>query len=355
MKERILKFLSLQDTDFQAALITSKQNRKYFTGFESSEGLLFISKEYSCLLVDFRYYEKAKEVVKEIDVLHLKNKEKQLNKLILNNLVKTLCVEEDVFTLADYEKLSEILPVRIDYKANISGIIKNMRMIKSVEEIECIKQSLQISEKAFEQTLPFINAGVTEIDVACELEYRMRKLGSERTAFDTIAVSGKNTSLPHGVCTKKALNHGEFLTLDFGAVVNGYCSDITRTVAIGEISEKKHKVYETVKIAQELAIKSIEPDLKCSKVDAIARNYIYSQGFEGCFGHGLGHSVGLDIHESPSFSPNDHTLLAPGMVITVEPGIYLPGKFGVRIENMIVVTKIGYINLTSSTTDLITL
>ena len=183
----------------------------------------------------------------------------------------------------------------------------------------------------------------------------MRKNGSEGIAFDTIAISGKNTSLPHGVPTDKKIEKGDFFTMDFGAVSGGYCSDMTRTVAVGCVSERQKFVYDTVLNAQTESLKIIKEGAVCKDIDAVARNLIYNNGFEGCFGHGLGHSVGLEIHESPAFNTRDETVLKSGTVITVEPGIYLENEFGVRIEDMVLVTENGIINLTESPKELIIL
>jgi Xaa-Pro aminopeptidase len=186
-----------------------------------------------------------------------------------------------------------------------------------------------------------------------DMEFYMRRLGSEGVSFDFIVVSGQNSSLPHGVPTHKKIQKGDFVTMDFGAVVNGYRSDMTRTVAVGEVSSEQRNVYETVLCAKRAAMEGIKPQIKCQTIDKIARDLIDEAGYQGCFGHGLGHSVGLDIHENPCFNTRCETLLQSGMGLTVEPGIYLENKFGVRIEDMIVVTEQGYENLTQSPDELI--
>ena len=212
-----------------------------------------------------------------------------------------------------------------------------------------------MTDETFSYILPLIQPGKSERELMLEMEFYLRRLGSEGVSFDLIVVSGKNSSLPHGVPTDKKIEVGDFITMDFGAVYNGYRSDMTRTVAVGAVSEEQKHVYNTVLEAQRLALKAIRPGVPCNEIDRIAREHIYNAGFEGCFGHGLGHSVGIEIHEFPAFSPRCETILQPGMVITVEPGIYLEGKFGVRIEDMIYVTEDGCLNLTKSDKSLITL
>ena len=210
-----------------------------------------------------------------------------------------------------------------------------------------------ISDRVFSEIIGFIRPGRTEREVAFEI-YRLGHLyGAQRLSFDTIAVSGINSSLPHGVPSDKPLKRGELLTLDFGYVLDGYCSDMTRTVAVGEIGEKERLIYETTLKAQLAALEAAGPDKLCSDIDKVARDIIYNAGFEGCFGHGLGHSLGLEVHENPRFSPAETVRTQPGMVFSVEPGIYIAGEFGCRIEDVICITPTGCINLTHSPKELI--
>ena len=237
----------------------------------------------------------------------------------------------------------------------LSQKLTELRQIKSAEEIEKIKKAQEITDSAFGHILNFIKVGKTEKEISLELEFFMRKNGSEGVAFDTIAVSGKNSSLPHGVPTDKPLSDGDFLTMDFGAVYGGYCSDMTRTVALGHVSDEQEKIYNIVLNAQTEALKTIAPSVACKDIDKVARDIISDAGFADNFGHGLGHSVGLEIHETPACNTRDSTPLKAGMLMTVEPGIYLPNKFGVRIEDLIVVIDNGYQNLTKSPKNLIIL
>ena len=232
--------------------------------------------------------------------------------------------------------------------------VNHLRRIKRDDEIELIAMAEHIGDIAFAHVREVIRPGMSEIEVALELENCMRKNGASGLSFDTISASGKNSSLPHAVPTTKVLEDGDFLTMDFGCVYRGYCSDMTRTVYIGEepSSEMRH-VYETVLKAQLTSMELIKPGAKCSDIDRCARDIIADAGYDGYFGHGLGHSVGLYIHEEPRLSPSCDDILEPGITVTVEPGIYISGKFGVRIEDLVVVTEDGYRNLAASPKELI--
>ena len=337
----------------QAALIASDANRKYLTGFSSSAGIIYISENAAAFLIDFRYYEKAKREVRNFDVILLSKAFEQLNDLIKKENVKSLLIETDSIYLSDYKSYSENLVSEVLPDDKLSKKLSELRSIKSREELECIKTAQGFAEKTFDYILNRIKPGVTEREIMLDMEFYMRRLGSEGVAFDFIVVSGKNSSLPHGVPTDKKIETGDFITMDFGAKFKGYCSDMTRTVAVGFVSEEQRNVYNTVLKAQKAAFDLIRPGVVCKYVDKASRDLIYQSGYEGCFGHGLGHSLGIEVHENPSFNTRCDTILKPGMVMTVEPGIYLENKFGVRIEDMVCVTEDGYINLTSSPKELI--
>lgn len=333
-----------------SAIITSMHNRRYFTNFSSSCGYLFITKEVSYLLVDFRYIEAAKNQSKNCEVILFKKLEDTLSNLIKKHNIKYTIFESDSISLSNANNLKEIFEKNnaIAYlNKDLDKIINNIRMIKSPDEINKIKASQEITENSFNHILTKIKPGITEKEIALELEFYMRKLGAERVAFDLIVVSGKNSSLPHGVPSDKPIQEGDFVTLDIGAVYKGYHSDMTRTIAISSVNDEQKSIYNIVLNAQIKAIESIKPGVICSKIDKIARDIIYSSGYEGYFEHSTGHGVGIEIHEKPVFSYNCETVLEPGMVLTVEPGIYIPNKFGVRIEDMILVTESGYENLTA--------
>ncbi|MGC5324636.1 M24 family metallopeptidase [Brevibacillus sp. SYSU BS000544] len=335
--------------------VSSTQNRRYLTNFTGTYGFVLLTADKAILLTDFRYMTQATEQTQGYEVLKLVTKESlfaEVARLAEQAGVKRLGFEEDHLTSAQHRKLQaewkqELIPV--------SGMVEGLRMIKTTDEIAKIRTAAQIADAAFTHILQWLKPGVSEREVANELEMYMRKQGASSSAFDTIVASGVRSSLPHGVATDKKIETGEMITLDFGALYQGYRSDITRTVAIGEPSPKLKEVYGIVLSALERAIAGIKPGIIGSEADAIARDYIASHGYGECFGHGLGHAVGLDIHEEPFLSKICDKVLKADMVLTVEPGIYLPGQGGVRIEDDILVTSEGNELLTHSKRELIIL
>lgn len=265
-------------------------------------------------------------------------------------------LESDYVTIGMLGRIEKQLEgIYINRSEDLNRRITELRAVKTEEELGFIEAAQSVTDKGFEYIQTKIAEGVTEKEIALELEFFMRRNKADGLAFNIIAVSGKNSSLPHGVPTDKPLEKGDFLTLDFGAGYKGYCSDMTRTVALGYVSEEQRLVYETVLKAQKAAIEVIREGAVCCEVDKTARDLIAAAGFGECFGHGLGHSLGIEIHEAPSCNTRDTTPMAAGTVMTVEPGIYIEGKFGVRIEDMVVVTKEGCRNLTKSPKELIIL
>ena len=352
MFSRIKKIQNMLENG-TAALIMSPANRFYLTGFRSSAGYVVITPEKAVFLTDFRYFEKAKSVVKACETVMLTSLSNQVKPML--GRTEKLYIETDFVSVSQFSELGNTLGVKISDDKKLSQLLGGMRSVKTIDEIDSIKAAQKITDDAFKYILPRITVGRTEREIMLDMEFFMRKNGSEGVAFDTITVSGKNSSLPHGVPTDKKIEKGDFITMDFGAVVNGYRSDMTRTVAVGNVSEEQRKVYNTVLKAQTAAIKVAHAGAVCKEVDKVARDIIAAVGFEGCFGHGLGHSVGLDIHENPCFNTRDETTLEKGMVITVEPGIYLENKFGVRIEDMIIITENGNEDITQSPKELIVL
>ena len=354
MIEKRLLALREEISESQAVLIKSDINRYYFSGFKSSAGAMIVTKNSAFLLVDFRYVESAKRNVKNLKILMFTNFYTDLTNVLKQENVKEIFLETDFFTVDGFETLRQHLcDFSISKDSKICNIVKQMRSIKDKGELSLIKEAQGITDKAFSHILEYISVGRTEKEIALELEFFMRKSGSMGVAFETISVSGKNSSLPHGVPTDKKLQNGDFLTLDFGAVVDGYCSDMTRTIAVGNVTDEMRKVYDTVLKAQTEALKAVKPNVQCKSIDKIARDIIDDAGFEGCFGHGLGHSVGLEIHETPNFNTRDDSVLRQGMILTVEPGIYIENEFGVRIEDMVYITENGFENLTQSPKELI--
>ncbi len=353
MKRRINEikdFLSEND----AALIMSDTNRLYFTGFKSSAGAVIITKTNANLFVDFRYFENAKKSINHIDVILTNRIYGDISEFLKSHQIKNLFIETDYTTLDSMNTLKNTLTgFNVSNENTLSQKINQMRSIKTKDEIKSIEKAQALTDEAFSYILDNIKVGATEKEIALKMEFFMRERGSEGVAFEFIAVSGKNSSLPHGVPTDKKIENGDFLTMDFGAVINGYRSDMTRTVAVGSVSSKQRAVYETVLKAQKAALGVLKSDIPCSFVDKTARDIITKAGYGNCFGHGLGHSVGLEIHENPACNTRDNTPLKENMIMTVEPGIYIPNQFGVRIEDMVLITKDSHRNLTKSPKELI--
>jgi len=351
---------SLTDAS-QAALVTSEVNRRYLTGFKSSSGVIVITKDRSYFLVDMRYYEKAAEIITEkgfkvvlTDALKEQGLKEQLEYIFIKHRIETVSVENQAITLGGLDRYREMFPqVEFDKSAWLSEYIAKKRMIKTPAELKKIETAQRIAERAFGKLLTKLRPGLTEKQVAAVLNYYMLELGADGAAFPTIAASGKNSAVPHAETTDKPLETGDFLILDFGASVEGYNSDMTRTIVIGKPSETMKRVYDSVWSANTDALKAIRADVTGKLLDNVARSTLEAWGYENFFGHSLGHGVGLEVHEAPSVSSRADSTLKEGMVITVEPGVYIPHKFGVRIEDMAVVTKNGCVNLTKTPKTLI--
>lgn len=352
----IKKLQNALPAEVDAALITSDVNRRYYTEMKSSAGTLLITREKAFLIIDFRYIEKARATAKNCEVILQDKLYDQIKALAEGERVKKIAIEGAYMTVSQLETLKAKLPDFEIAPFGLDKVIFEQRAVKTPRELEYMRSAQKIADKAFGELLNFIKAGRTEIEIATELEYLMRKFGGEGVSFETIAVSGSNSSMPHGVPTEKKLENGDFLTMDFGTKFGGYCSDTTRTVAIGQVSEEQQKVYETVLLAQNKAFEAIKAGAKCSDIDFAARNVIENQaGYKGCFGHGLGHSLGLEIHEEPRFSPLCDEIAKANSVLSVEPGIYLEGRFGVRIEDVVIIGEDGFENLTNCQKELIML
>ncbi len=278
----------------------------------------------------------------------------RITEILKRENINTLLVETNSVTLSQFERFTTAFEgFDVSRDGALSKKITEMRSVKSEKELELIKSAQDITDKTFSYISDRITVGRTEKEIMLDMEFYLRKLGSDGVAFDFIVVSGKNSSLPHGVPTDKKIEKGDFVTMDFGAVVGGYRSDMTRTVAVGYADELQRQIYTTVLEAQLETIKGIKNGVRCCDVDKIARDIITNAGYGDCFGHGLGHSVGIEIHESPACNTIDTTPLKSGMIMTVEPGIYIENKFGVRIEDMVYVTDDSCINLTHSPKELI--
>lgn len=337
------------------AIVTSDINRRYLTGMRSSAGTVVIFEDKVYLIIDFRYIEKARATALDCEVLLEQNLYAQINELLAKHGAKSVCIEADELTCSQFKTMKEKLSAEVSDDSSLSRKLLELRSVKTPDELEKIKSAQKIAEQSFDEVLNFIKVGRTEREIALFLDFEMQKRGSQGVSFETIALSGKNTSMPHGVPSDKRVEKGDFVLMDFGAVYDGYHSDMTRTVAVGGVSEKMKQVYDTVLTAQLRAISAAKAGIIGKELDKTARDVIEKAGFGDAFGHSLGHGVGLQIHEAPNASPRYEKELSEGVVVTVEPGIYLPDEFGVRIEDMIFITKDGCENLTSTDKNLIIL
>lgn len=356
MNNRIAMLQKELPTGVDCAIVTSTHGRRYFTGQASDAGTLIVTPDKSYFIIDFRFIEEAKRTVKTAEVILQDQLFVQVQELLDRHNVKTAGVETSYMTMGEFTRMQEKLPgIQLLSGGETDKVILNLRAHKDARELEAMQAAQTIADKTFTHMLNFIEVGKTERELALEMHYHMLCLGAEKLSFDIICVSGANTSLPHGVPTDKKIADGDFLTMDFGAMVDGYCSDMTRTVAIGHVTDEMEKVYATVLQAQLASLAAIVPGTPNTQVDKVGRDIIYAAGYQGCFGHGTGHSVGLEIHEEPRYSISGSGVCEVGHVMTVEPGIYLEGKFGVRIEDMVYIGENGVRNFASSPKDLIIL
>lgn len=350
------KFSSILKTDAEAVIISSEVNRFYFTRFAASDGFLVITKNDSVFFTDSRYIEAAENSVTVCRCELFNSMKDTLVPFLQKAGVKTIYTESDNLTVSMYESYKKFFEnCEVIALPEVEAIIGANRSVKNDYEVGEIVKAQRIAEKAFEHILSYIKPGVTDKDIALELEYFMLKNGADGLSFETIAVSGKNSSMPHGVPTLKKVEDGDFVTMDYGALVNGYHSDMTRTVAVGRVSDEQKKVYDTVLKAQLASINALKPGILGVDADKAARDVIASAGYGEYFGHGTGHGVGVEIHELPNLSPRSPATLEVGNIVTIEPGIYLPGKFGVRIEDMALITPDGKRVLTEAPKELIVL
>ena len=353
--DRIKRLSQQLPENIDAALITSDVNRRYYTGFVSSAGTLLVTRKEAVLLLDSRYVEAGSKKVTDAKVMLMTDMAKQLNELFEEFGVKTVGIESGYMTVESLFSLRRTLNVTILDEPYLNEVILKQRCIKSAEEMQEIRAAQAITDKAFLHMLDIIKPGLVEKDLQLELDYFMLKNGATGLAFETILAAGANGSMPHAVPGLNKVKEGDFVTMDFGAAHNGYCSDMTRTVAVGKISEEQKKVYDLVYKAQTSAVDAVRAGVPCNSIDAVARDMIYKAGYEGKFGHGLGHSLGLEIHENPRFSPLCDVITEAGMVLSVEPGIYLEGRFGVRIEDVTIVGPDGCEDITNLPKDLLIL
>lgn len=339
----------LQEID--AILVTSPVNRRYITNFTGSAGVALITSSEQFLITDFRYVEQAKAEAPHFTMIqHEGSIEAEIERLIHTLHIKKLGFEEVYVTYAQYKLYKDVFSVSM---IPINNMIESLRLIKTEKELKTIKQAALIADQAFKHILNYIKPEVQEFDIATELEYFMRKQGATSSSFDTIVASGWRSALPHGIASEKKIKEGELVTLDFGAIYHGYVSDITRTVAVGKISEELTTIYKIVQEAQQRGLDGIKPNITGKEADAFTRDYIDEKGYGKYFGHSTGHGIGLEVHEGPTLSQKSQVTLQKNMVVTVEPGIYLPNIGGCRIEDDIVLTEDANERLTFSTKELI--
>ena len=348
----------MEKEQVDGVLISSELSASYLSGFDFSDGYLAILANGAYLVTDFRYTEAAKMGAdKAFEVVEATGSSLSFAMgLLLDGGARRIGYEEESVTVSLFRRMQTLAEGKAELVAGASEMLCGLRRVKSEEEIACIGRAQTITDAAFAHILSMLSLNMTELEVALELEFFMRKMGAEGMAFDVIAVSGSASSLPHGVPRDQKLEKG-FLTMDFGAKVLGYCSDMTRTVVLGKADAEMKRLYDTVLLAQSEALAYLKEGASCRDADGIARAIIDGAGYRGCFGHSLGHGVGRYVHEAPrlSSSAKPEETLVSGNVVTVEPGIYLAGKYGCRIEDMVVIKEGGIENLTHSPKQLIEL
>ncbi len=338
---RIIKLKTkLVEKKLDAALISSDVNVFYFSGFTGDSTEILITETANYLFTDFRYTEQVEKEAIGFTIIETKGLDRfsAIDEAAKRHGVKRLGIEKESVTLNFFERCGRELSCA-DYK-DISFDISLLRSVKSPNELALMTQAADISDRVFEALMQKVKPGVTETELNAEMTYLFNLAGCG-LSFTPIIASGENSALPHAPMTNRKLQNGDFLTIDFGCTYNQYCTDCTRTIGIGGLAKEQEKVYDIVKFAQEEAFFAVKPGVLCGDLDALARGIISDAGYAECFGHGLGHGVGLDIHEFPRVGMGDKTVLEPGMVITIEPGIYLKNRFGVRIEDMCRVTENG--------------
>ncbi len=353
IKNRIANLRTkLNEKNIEAALVTKRENYIYLSGFTGSEGRIIITPHDAILLVDFRYTEQARSQSPDYTVVEYSGDLiDTINEIIINKKISSLGFEENDFSYKQYNQYSEkINTVKF---IPLEETIEGLRIIKDSFEIEVIKKAVKVADDAFSYILNVIKPGMKEAEVAVELEYYMKKLGASGTSFESIVASGKRSALPHGVASDKVIETGDTVTLDFGASYNNYCSDMTRTIFVGQPDEEMKKIYNIVLEAQQKSEQNAFSGMNFKDIDKAARDIITAYGYSKNFGHGLGHGVGLEVHEEPRVSPKGILKAKNGMVITVEPGIYVNGFGGVRIEDMVIINNKNPEILTQSTKEMI--
>ena len=340
------------EADADALLVTRPANVRYLSGFTSpADGRILVTEEGTTLLTDGRYTAQVEEESRiETDISPASTM--WLERVSELAAPYRLAIEADHTTVAQFQELEEKLE---HAPVPTTGLVTEFRLIKSPEELDTIRAAAKIADDAFSHILNVIKTGMTEVEVALELERFMRRAGAEGIAFPITVASGQRSSMPHGTASQKEIGTGELVTLDFGATVNGYHSDMTRTVAVGEVSERDEKLYDAVRSAQQAALEALAPGKDGKEVDAVARDLLTERGYGEYFSHSLGHGVGLEVHEAPSLTFRKSVTLEAGMTATVEPGAYIPGDAGVRVEDLAFITEDGFEQVSQSSKEFIQL
>ncbi len=347
------KYRSLLGEEVDGLLLTSRYSRYYAAEYDIAEGVAIVARNGSRYFTDSRYIEAAQNGIQVFEVAEM-NRANPYGQLI-NNAIRdfglhTLGYEEGYLTVAELQDFEKKLNAKL---VPMGAKINGFRAIKEEWELALMRKAQDITDRAFSEVLTRIKVGMTEKQLQAELIYCLLKNGGDGLSFDPVVVSGPNTSLPHGVAGDRVIQEGDFITMDFGAMYKGYCADMTRTVAVGYATEEMKEVYDTVLKAQEAAIAATRAGVTGKEIDGVARRIIAEAGYGQCFGHGYGHSLGMEVHEAPNCSPSGETIMRENMISSAEPGIYLPGKFGVRIEDVVIFTENGCENITHSPKNLI--
>jgi len=347
------KYLALLNDEVDGLLLTSRYSRYYGAEFDIAEGVAVVSKAGCRYFTDSRYIESAQNGIQGFEVIMVDREHpysKLLNEAIADFGITALGYEEIYLTVAEFHTYEEKLNAKL---VPYNSAIYDLRAVKEPWELDLMRKAQEITDDAFSEVLGKICTGMTEKQLQAELIYCLLKNGADGLAFDPIVVSGPNTSLPHGVAGDRVIQDGDFITMDFGAMYKGYCADMTRTVAVSYVTDEMEKVYMTVLAAQKAGIEASRAGVIGKEVDAAARKVIEEAGYGEYFGHGYGHSLGMEVHESPSPSPSGERPMLENMIASAEPGIYLPGKFGVRIEDVIIFKEDGCEDITNSPKNLI--
>lgn len=349
------KYLSLLGAEVDGLLLTSRYSRYYGAEFDIAEGVAIVTKGGCRYFTDSRYIESAQNGIQGFEVMEVNRENpysKLLNQAIADFGVKTLGFEEEYLTVMEFNAYKQKLEAEL---VPYSEKINSFRIVKEQWEFDLMRKAQEITDQAFAEVITRIKTGMTEKQLQAELIYCLLKNGADGLSFDPIVVSGPNTSLPHGVAGDRVISEGDFITLDFGALYKGYCADMTRTVAVGYATEEMKKVYETVLAAQKAGIGITKAGVTGKEIDGAARQVIADAGYGQYFGHGYGHGLGLEVHEMPSCSVGGETPMPVNTICSAEPGIYLPGKFGVRIEDVVIFKEDGCEDITKSPKELIIL